>query len=78
MVLGPPRCPVERVVVVVDRSTVVELLGVLATGAGGGGTLVPREAASAPSAVFRSTTSVVTTICRSSRSPKKVSANRSN
>ncbi len=75
--LGPCR-PVERVVVVVVRSTVVELLGMLGAGVGGGGTLVPKEAASAPRAIFRSTTSVVTTICRSTRSLKKVSANLSN
>jgi hypothetical protein len=73
-----PWLPVERVVVVVDRVTVVELLGVRGARVGGGGTLVPKEAASAPRAIFRSTTSVVTTICRSPRSPKKVSANLSN
>lgn len=73
-----PWLPVERVVVVVDRITVVELLGVRGARVGGGGTLVPNEAASAPRAIFRSTTSVVTTICRSPRSRKKVSANLSN
>ena len=73
-----PWLPGERVVVVVGRITVVELLGILGAGTGGGGTLVPKEAASAPRAIFRSTTSVVTTICRSPRSPKKVSANLSN
>jgi len=73
-----PCRPVERAVVVVDRITVVELLGMLGAGVGGGGTLVPKEAASAPRSIFSSATSVVTTICRSSRSVKKVSANLSN
>jgi hypothetical protein len=71
-----PRCSVDRVVV--DPTTVVEVVGLGGAEVAGRGTLVPSETASAPSAVLMATTSLVPAIRWATKSSKKVSANWSN